>query len=713
MTDPWAFAGESPSLGPQGGAVTLVEGPAFCISGRSGDMYPETPQGLFFRDTRFLSRCEIRVNDHRPEPLSAERLNPFSATFVQRSRPRAGQADSTLLVTRFRYVGRGMREDIVIRNYGEEAAYCSVKILLDADFADLFEVKEGRGRADGDVTIEAAGNDMLFRHRRGATSKGLRVTFGGANPPHLSGNIASFELIVPARGEWHTCLQFTTIIEHEEIEPRYLCGTPVEHATPQVRLDRWRRELPAVQTDHVELRAVLDQSAEDLGALRIFDPDFPERTVVAAGAPWFMTLFGRDSLLTSYMALLLDPELALGVLQTLARFQGTKVDPRNEEEPGRILHEMRFGDAPSLSLGGGRVYYGTADATPLFVMLLGELRRWGLAPELVDALLPHADRAMEWIEHFGDRDGDGYVEYQRYSDRGLQNQGWKDSWNGVRFADGTLARAPIALCEVQGYTYAAYLARAYFAAEAGDAATAARFRDKAHALKTAFNRDFWVEDRGWFAMGLDHDKRQIDALASNMGHCLWTGIVDEDKAGRVAELLVSDELFSGWGIRTLGRSMTGFNPLSYHNGTVWPHDSAICAAGLMRYGFVDAAHRVMRGLLDAAGHQAHRLPELFGGFSRTDLPFPVAYPSSCSPQAWAAASPLLVLRTILRLDPSVPHGKVWLAPALPDWIGYLRIDRIPLAGRRVTVEVDGDKVAVEGLTDDIELISEPRRPLTA
>ncbi len=235
------------------------------------------------------------------------------------------------------------------------------------------------------------------------------------------------------------------------------------------------------------------------------------------------------------MALLVDPDLALGVLQTLARFQGREVNPRNEEEPGRILHEMRFGEASSLSLGGGTVYYGTADATPLFVMLLGELRRWGLAREAVDELLPHADRAMEWIEEYGDRDGDGYVEYQRTSDRGLINQGWKDSFDGVRFADGRIPQAPIALCEVQGYVYGAYLARAYFAGEQGDKALESTLRRKAAELKANFNRDFWLEEKGWLAMGLDRDKRPIDALTSNMGHCLWTGILDAEKAGIVAK----------------------------------------------------------------------------------------------------------------------------------------------------------------------------------
>ena len=280
---------------------------------------------------------------------------------------------------------------------------------------------------------------------------------------------------------------------------------------------------------------------------------------------------------------------------------------------------MRFGDAPSLSLGGGSIYYGTADATPLFVMLLGELRRWGLAREVIDELLPNAERALEWIDNYGDLDGDGYVEYQRMTDRGLANQGWKDSHDGIRYADGRVAHAPIALCEVQAYVYSAYLARAHFAREAGDEATFERFRAKATRLKEDFNRDFWLEDRGWFAVGLDGDKRPIDSLTSNMGHCLWTGIVDEDKAHVVAAKLMSSELFTGWGIRTLGASMGGYNPMSYHCGSVWPHDTAIVAAGLARYGFMEPALRLVYSLLDAAACLGGRLPELFCGLDRSEF----------------------------------------------------------------------------------------------
>ncbi|MEY2568464.1 MAG: hypothetical protein QOE35_2993 [Actinomycetota bacterium] len=712
MSDPWTFVGEGASFGPSGGTISLVEGSSFCISGRSGDMAPGSPQGLFFRDTRFLSRFELRVNGQAPEPLSAAIPDPFSAVMVSRTRPRVGHADSTAVIFRRRYIGRGMREDLEIRNYGPEPAYCSLELLVEADFADLFEVKEGRvGTTAGELESTAADHTLQFRYRRGATRRGVDVAFG--EQAKVTGNVVTFEVIVPARGTWTTCVQVTTYIDGEAIEPRYQCGHPVERSTPVERLERWRAQTPQLATDHEGLRTVVARSAEDLGALRIFDPDYPDRAVIAAGAPWFMTLFGRDSLITAWMALIVDPDLALGVLQTLARFQGEKVDPRSEEEPGRILHEMRFGDAASLSLGGGRVYYGSVDSTPLFVMLLGELRRWGLAREVVDQLAPHADRAMAWIEEYGDRDGDGYVEYKRATDRGLENQGWKDSHDGIRFLDGEVARAPIALCEVQGYVYAAYLARAHFANELGDTETAGRYRSKAADLKRRFNEDFWVDEHGWFAVGLDQDKRKIDSLASNMGHCLWTGIVDEDKAAAVARRLVSKEMFSGWGIRTLASNMGGYNPISYHCGSVWPHDNALIAAGLMRYGFVDEACKVVMAMVDAGVSQGGRLPELFSGLDREEFPSPVSYPTSCSPQAWSAASPLLFLRTLLRLDPWVPHGKVWLSPVLPEAIGELTVDRIPLAGRRVSVQVRDGNVKVDGLPPDLELITVPRDPLTA
>jgi glycogen debranching enzyme len=707
MSQPWASTASAP-LGGERDVVTLVEGTAFAISSTSGDIQPGFPHGLFFRDTRFLSELCLRVNGHWPEPLAASTLDPFSAVFALRDQPTAGLADSALMVFRTRYVGQGMREDLEVRNFGTEPAPCVLDLTIDADFADLFEVKEGRVEHAGEIDVRVDGSRITWRYRRGGFSRGAHLDLGSAAT--LSPGHARFEIVVPAGGSWSTCLQITPVVDGQDVTPRQPCGWPVERSTPSTRLEQWRRNLPEIRSEHGGFSALVDRSAEDLAGLRLFDPEIPDRVVVAAGAPWFMTLFGRDSLLTAWMAMLLDPDLALGTLQTLARYQGTKVDAATEEEPGRILHEMRFGEAAELALGGGRVYYGTVDATPLFVMLLGELRRWGSRRDEVDALLPAADLALSWIEHYGDRDGDGYVEYQRATDRGLLNQGWKDSHDSTRFADGRLATPPVALCEVQGYVYAALLARARFAEEAGDDHHASRLQQRADDLKARFNRDFWLEDQGWLAMGLDHDKQPLDALTSNMGHCLWTGILDADKAARVGDLLGSDTMFSGWGVRTLADSMVGYNPISYHNGSVWPHDSAICAAGLMRYGFVDVAHRVIEGLVHAAGCFGDRLPELFAGLPRGELPVPVRYPTSCSPQAWAAASPLLMLRAMLHFDPDVRNSRLHLAPQVPDWMGRLTVTGVPLMGGRLSFVVDDGRCTVLDAPEGLEIVPTPVAP---
>ncbi len=709
MTQAWAYGG-APSAA-AAGTLTLVEGVTFCICGRSGDIRPGAEQGLFFRDTRFLSRFQLTVDGLELDALTAQSPAPYAGVFIARRPPRTGTADSTLLVVRHRYVGNGMREDISVRNLGSETAGVGLVLEVDSDFAGLFDVKEGLVRSRDGVERTSTTSTLSMSYQFGSDSRAVHVQ-GDAEAKANSGHI-TWQLVVPPREDVMVSVQVVPVLDGAEIPARYGTGQPIETSQPAARHEAWRQTAPTVSTPEERLSSVLATSAEDIGALRIFDPDHPDRVVVAAGVPWFMTLFGRDSLLTSWMLLPVDPTVALGTLQTLAHLQGSRVDPLTEEEPGRILHEVRSGLDAEMTLGGSNLYYGSIDATPLFVMLLGELRRWGLATADVDALVPHADRALEWIEGYGDRDGDGFIEYRRATDRGLINQGWKDSFDGINFASGNLAEPPIALAEVQGYAYAAFLARAHFAREAGDAEVALHWTDRATAMKRRFNEAFWLADRGYFALALDAEKRPVDALASNMGHCLWTGIIDEDKASAVVDHLMSPEMFTGFGVRTLGTTMGAYNPMSYHNGSVWPHDNAIVAAGLMRYGFVVEAQRIALALLDASEQLGSRLPELFCGFDRQDFNVPVPYPTSCSPQAWSAAAPLYLLRTLLRFDPWVPFGRVWCDPALPESFLPLRIERLDLAGSKVSIEISHHGWHLEGLPDGLVLERSARHPLTA
>ncbi|WP_267594867.1 amylo-alpha-1,6-glucosidase [Carbonactinospora thermoautotrophica] len=701
MTEAWAFGREPVRVG--GGLVTLIEGSSFCISRPDGDIDPETAQGLFFRDTRILSTWQVRLEGLTLEPLTVIVNEPFCGSFLSRSVPEPGRADSTLLCQRERFVGAGMREDIILRNLGNQPFSGTLSVRVDADMADLFEVKQGRVLRRGEYNVEPGDGHLFFSRRWKGQQIGVRVVAEGGRAH--GGNTLYFPFTVPPRGRWHVTLQVHPIFQGKEWPPAFPTGRPLEHAPVAQRFSRWQSAGPFIDGDDPALVSTLRQSHRDLGSLRIFDPEAPNLPVVAAGAPWFMALFGRDSLLTALMTVAVDQSLALGTLHMLARYQGRQVDPVTEEEPGRILHEVRLGVEAALALGGGHIYYGTVDATPLFVVLLGQLQRWGLPRDQIEALLPAADRALEWIERYGDRDGDGFVEYRRATEQGLVNQGWKDSWDGVNFADGTIAEPPIALCEVQGYVYQAYRARARLARWFDDHAAAVRWERKARELKKAFNERFWLPDRGWYAIGLDRDKRPIDALASNMGHCLWSGIVDADKARLVAERLLSPEMFNGYGVRTLATTMGAYNPMSYHNGAVWPHDNAIIAAGLMRYGFVEQAQRVACGILDAAAAYGGRLPELMCGFDREEFGEPVPYPTSCSPQAWAAATPIYLLQVLLRMEVDIPQRFIRINPALPRRFGSVRVAGISLNGSRAAIEVWPGHLRVTGLPEGVELIS--------
>ena len=675
--------------------ITLVAGATFTICGPDGDLDGSGVAGLFVGDTRICSRLVLSIDGDGVEPLTLAARSPSSATFVGRT------FDKRLLVFRDLWVGQGMRIDLRIRNLAREVRPVTVRLSVEADLAELFAVKKGEAPAV-ETPCTAEGGELRFDGD--GRRRGLIVhTTGEARTDDGCAIVWQAEL--QPRQTWTACVELRALRGGEEVSPTYPCGQAPELTPTTTSRLGWRRRLPQLATDVPGLVRAFSRTGEDLGALQLTDPDHPEDLLVAAGAPWYMTLFGRDSILTSWMALLLDPTLGLGTARSLARMQGLRDVAENDEQPGRILHEIRFSRGPSLALADGDIYYGSADVTPLFVMLVHELWRWGTQLDELADLLPAVDAALAWMAGPSDADGDGYIEYAPSTSRSLVNQGWKDSFDGIASADGALPQAPIALAEVQGYAYAAWRAGAALAAARGDSATAAARDARATALQAAFERDFWVPERDAYALALDANKQQVDAVASNMGHLLWAGILhDREHAAAVARWLTSPELFTGWGVRTLASSMARYNPLSYHNGSVWPHDTAICIAGLRRAGFADEALLLARGLLAAAGAVGGRLPELFAGITTTEALAPVPYPASCSPQAWAAAAPLLIVRALLGLEPDVPGGTIALDPVLPDGAATLRLVGLPLGGERVTIDVAGDDLAVSGLPAGVEVV---------
>jgi len=689
--------------------VTLVEGSSFCISLANGDIHPEHPHGVFHDDTRILSRWNLLINGQSLESLTASTTEPYRALFIGRVPRSDGYADSPLIVERVREVGAGILEEITIRNYSPDEAECEITLDVESDFADLFEVKEARVQRQWEESRVPDGDSLTIRAAWQDIHKGVVVRASGAD---IAAEALRYRVVVPPHGRWSTRLSVVPASDGVAPAASFVRQGGGETSPSDRRRREWVAKIPKLHMGNRSIERTLRRSYDDLGALRIEDPAHPERIVVAAGAPWFMTLFGRDSLWASEMALPVDPSLALGTLKTLADRQGKVVDPMSEEEPGKILHEVRLGVSSGLSLGGKSVYYGSVDATPQFVMAIASVSRWGFAKDTIAALLPHADRALDWIRNYGDKDGDGFVEYERLNEQGLINQGWKDSWDGINFADGRLAEPPIALCEVQALVYSAYLSRAWMAYDAGDVPLAAKLTAEAAELKKRFNEQFWMPERGYYAIALDGKKRQVDACASNMGQCLWHGIVDEDKVPQMAERLMSPEMFSGWGVRTLASDMGAYNPASYHNGSVWPHDNAIIAAGLMRYGFVDEAQRIATALFEAAEYTDGRLPELFCGFDRGQVAEPVPYPTACSPQAWAATSPIMLITSLMRYDAHISRGGFWMDPALPASYGDLHITNAPMAGGRITIDITDSEPAVRGLPEGIAFHREHRPWLT-
>jgi glycogen debranching enzyme len=673
------------------GAIAVLEGVSFMYSDAHGDVPAGSIGGLVHADTRLLSTWVLTLNGGRLLPLRSGNLEHYSAAFFGTNAELPGMPANVFGVRRLRSIDRMLRERVEVWCFARESEHIEIRLSVGTDFADLFEIKDViRDRSADIVRAHAADRSALkFRYRNGDFIAQTRVEVSPV-ATRIEGDDLVWEFDLAANSTWAVDITVPFEIGPNEVVPIRSGFGEVAGSTADDAAARWFADLPVLTTDADLVRHIGEQTAKDLLALRVQTKlEGRSVTLPAAGLPWFLTVFGRDTLITAYQTVSFGQQLARGALLELASLQGKERNDFKDEEPGRILHEIRQGELTRLGLKPHSPYYGTADATMLWLILLSEYWRWTGDSALVHRLAGPAQLALDWIDRYGDRDGDGYVEYQTRSLQGLGNQCWRDSTEGVQFADGRLPYLPVATCELQGYVYDAKVRCAELAdGPLADPALAARLRTEAATLKHRFNQDFWVEARGgYYALGLDGDKQQIDSMTSNMGHLLWSGIADVDRVESVVGHLMSDEMFSGWGVRTLSTHDRGFNPIGYHLGTVWPHDNSLIAMGLARYGFREEANRIVLAQIEAASYTNYRLPEAFSGYARSMSRFPVPYPTACSPQAWATAAPLAFLRTILGLEPV--DGGLTMDPVVPDQFGRIGIRGIPAFGSRWDLEAVG------------------------
>jgi glycogen debranching enzyme len=679
--------------------VQILEGNTFVVSDDRGDINASLtdPTGLFSFDTRFLSQWVLTMNGQRLNALSTDDLQYFQSRFFLVPGSGTVYVDSKLSVIRQREVADGFREELRVLNHENRPVDLDIRIDAGSDFADLFEVKDAI-KKKGQYQRRVVDGSLVLDYRRETYARETWIS--STSPAAIDEKGLSFKITVPPHGEWKTDLDVVASIgplEGVAEAPTVIRGQHTVRRDMARGLQKWLRHAPRLECDWEPLDLIYRRCLTDLAALRFSTLTMPDRALPAAGLPWFMTIFGRDSIFTSLQALPFTSELAATTLMALAERQGTRIDDFRDEDPGRILHEMRYGEMTAFEERPHSPYYGSADATPLFVVLLDEYERWTGDTKLVRDLEHAARAALNWIDEYADLQGNGYVSYQRRNAQtGLENQCWKDSWDSISYRNGDLPGFPRATCELQGYAYdakvrAARLARLVW----HDPAFADRLEKEAADLKRRFNRDFWVEDGEYFAVALDTDGRQVDSLTSNNGHLLWSGIVDKSKARAIARHLMSPRLFSGWGVRTLAEGEARYNPIGYHVGTVWPFDNSFIAWGLRRYGFKDEAAAVFAGIIEAAEVFEGRLPEAFGGYPRSSTRYPVRYPTACSPQAWSTGAPLLLLRAALGLEPR--GDNLVVDPALPKRIGHLELLDLPGRWKRIDAFGRG-RVDTERLT---------------
>jgi glycogen debranching enzyme len=673
--------------------LAVKEGDTFLYSDLEGnlDHGGDYGLGLYSRDTRFLSHFRMTVSGRDPVLLSSSSERAYMS-YVDLTNPDLYESGAlavpqqTLNIRRIRAICGRLFERVRVKNYNAHPVTLSLEFALGADFADIFEI-------------------------RGMVREGVRES----EPPVVRDGRVEFASVGRDGARRVTLVEFSTVPDRLEVDGRLvrlafrmhlgpyqtkLVGMTIEPLVDDERsrpmefdvavhelrrsYEEWERECTRVVTDNELFNQLLDRSLRDLRAL------YTESNgggTLAGGIPWYVTIFGRDSMIASHQLLSVNARPARETLQLLAAHQGTEVDDWRDEQPGKILHEVRRGDLACAGIVPYNPYFGSVDSTPWFLILYAQYFRWTGDVGFAQQLLPAVEAALRWIDEFGDEDGDGFVEYLSRSPRGIRNQGWKDSPDSIVHADGRLAEPPIALSEVQAYVYLAKTRLADVFRALGDDRRAEFLLAQAHELRRRFNESFWMEDEHYFAAALDADKRQVRTVMSNPGHGLYCGIVDEDKAITLAKRLLAPDMFSGWGIRTMSKAAAAYNPMSYHNGSVWPHDNALIAAGLKRYGFARSTNRVATAIFDAAIHADYlRLPELFCGFTRRTPNRPVSYPVACSPQAWAAGSPYLMLQAILGISAHAHENLLTVnMPHLPTWLNTVEVRDLVVGDCRISL----------------------------
>jgi glycogen debranching enzyme len=695
--------------------IAIHQAMTVLVSEPDGRVVSPSDKGLYFFDTRLISAWSVYANGTPWDLLNggavtfdAARIFLTNRAFLTEDGPVGAQSLSFVLA---RAIDGGMHEDLDIINYSQKPIRFNLEVSIRADFADVFDVKARRSIRRGRIASDWSQHDQTLRtsyqNRDFARAVSVKVGDADSQAVYANGRL-SFEVKLPPGGAWHACLLYGFSDGHRDFFAPRDCASDLDQSGKTGGRNDWQQTVLKIRTSNEEFYRFFRQAIDDMAALRLPIEGTDHMVFVpAAGLPWFMAPFGRDSLIVSLQNLLVYPEFARGSLDVLGRWQATERDDYRDAEPGKIMHELRYGELAHFKLIPHTPYYGTADATPLYLVTLHAAWRATGDRDLLERHLGHAEAALSWIDHDGDRDGDLFQEYATRSPMGYENMAWKDAGDSMTYADGTPVRGPKALCELQGYVYDAWLRMAEVF-EALDRPDRARdLRGKAVALFRKFNEVFWDEATGFYAYMLDGEKRKVMTVASNPGHLLWSGIVPPERAARVVARLMAPDMNSGWGIRTLSSRHPAYNPYSYQNGSVWPHDNSLIALGFKRYGFATEAAQIARAISGAASHfQLNQLPELYAGVERDGSGFPVQYLGANVPQAWAAGSCFALLQALLGIQPDAPNERLYVDPALPAWLPDVTLYDLRLGRRHFDIqfERDGEATRFKVLRGDATLV---------